>query len=82
MHAVNFWTGSHLLAQGAQFVNATQQTIIAGGDNGSRNMFVNAVNAAIEGLGAIPTDWVDKTVLYPQYLEWATQLVAHRTKYF
>ncbi len=30
--------GSHLIAQGAQYVNATRQTIMAGGDNCSRTL--------------------------------------------
>ncbi len=74
----NLWSGSHLIAQEASYTNATSQTILAGGDNCSRNMFVNSFNAAIEGLSAIPTAWTQKATLYPQVLQWAQQLVAHR----
>jgi len=74
----NLWTGTHLIAQGANYVNATTQTILAGGDNCSRNMFVQSVNAALEGLSAIPTAWTQKATLYPKVLQWAQQLVAQR----
>ena len=50
----------------------------AGGDNCSRNMFVQSFNAALEGLSAIPTAWTQKATLYPQVLQWAQQLVARR----
>ena len=50
-----------------------------GGDNCSRNMFVNSINAALEGISAIPKAWTAKTTLYPQVLQWAQQLVAQRS---
>ena len=47
----NLVSGAHLIAQigdGSDnaFVNGTRQTIMAGGDSGSRNMFVGAVLGA------------------------------------
>jgi hypothetical protein len=59
-------------------VNGTSQTIMAGGDNCSRNMFVGAFNAALEGVSAIPAAWASQTTLYPQVLQWAEALVAQR----
>lgn len=61
----NLISGSHLIAQvgdggSAGYVNGTRQTILAGGDNGSRNMFVGAVLGALAP-ESIPTDWKKKT---------------------
>eukprot|EP00042_Codosiga_hollandica_P041730 m.375273 g.375273 ORF g.375273 m.375273 type:complete len:346 (+) comp56177_c0_seq12:78-1115(+) len=81
LYPYNLWTGSHLIAQQANFVNATGQTIMAGGDNCSRNMFVNSFNAAIEGLAGIPPQWTHKATLYPKVLQWAQQVVGHRHNY-
>ena len=74
----NVITGSHLIAQGAELTNATSQTIFAGGDNASRNMFVTAYNAALAGLDAIPSDWTSKALFYPRALKLAKQIVSYR----
>merc|ERR1712086_249317 len=50
----NLISGAHLIAQvtgDSLFVNGTRQTIIAGGDSGSRNMFVGAVLGALQPAG-------------------------------
>ena len=63
----NLWTGAHLIAQlggaGADFVSGVRQTILAGGDSGSRGMFVGAAQAARAGSVAagIPAAWVTST---------------------
>ena len=59
----NLISGAHLIAQvsgDSLFVNATRQTIIAGGDSGSRNMFVGSVLGALQPSG-IPQAWKDQT---------------------
>lgn len=59
----NLVSGAHLIAQVSgvnHFVNGTRQTIIAGGDSGSRNMLVGAVLGALAP-GEIPEEWKNQT---------------------
>jgi hypothetical protein len=79
----NLLTGAHLIAQlgagPADYVNGTRQTILAGGDSGSRNVFVGAVQAARMGSASLlPAAWTGKTEVWPTILPLAAQLVAHR----
>jgi len=62
----NLWGGAHLIAQGADYVSAVSQTIMAGGDSASRNIYVNGFNAARQGMSVIPAAWTAKTTLYAQ----------------
>eukprot|EP00050_Salpingoeca_kvevrii_P007858 m.299110 g.299110 ORF g.299110 m.299110 type:complete len:346 (+) comp14040_c0_seq1:2-1039(+) len=71
----NLWTGSHLIAQGYGYQNATSQTILAGGDVCSRNMFVGSINAALGGLDSIPAEWKQKTSQYDLVVALAKQLL-------
>lgn len=76
------WSGSHLLAQlsdlakaqpTAAFENATRQTILAGGDSGSRGYFVGAVMGAAVGESALPKEWKTKFLHYDAMLAQAKQ---------
>ena len=80
----NIWTGSHLIAQLGNtlndFINGTRQTIMAGGDNGSRGFFVGAVQAALIGdVTQLPSTWTSKTDVYNLVLNYANQLVNYRS---
>eukprot|EP00049_Salpingoeca_infusionum_P027835 m.34581 g.34581 ORF g.34581 m.34581 type:complete len:359 (-) comp9780_c0_seq2:399-1475(-) len=75
----NLWTGSHLIAQGADYLNATRQTIMAGGDQCSRTMFVQGFNAALGGMSVIPSGWPAKVTQYQEMYKWAQQIVNHRS---
>ena len=77
----NLWGGGHLIAQGADFANATTQTIRAGGDMCSRNMYVQGFNAARQGAAAIPQEWRNKTGAFNTYQQQARLLVSKRPAY-
>jgi ADP-ribosylglycohydrolase len=77
------WTTAHLVAQLGStpddFVSGLRQTILAGGDSGSRGYWVGAVQAARMGSAALlPADWVGKASYYPTAAPLAAQFVAHR----
>ena len=79
----NLWTGGHLIAQlGAgvnDFVNGTRQTILAGGDSGSRSFFVGAcVGAQIGDVTALPSEWTAKSDVFPIAKPLVASLVALR----
>jgi ADP-ribosylglycohydrolase len=79
----NLWTGSHLIAQlgngAADYVSGVRQTILAGGDSGSRGVYVGAAQAARMGAAAdLPTNWTAKVTAWPSIAPLAAQLVAHR----
>ena len=62
------------------YVSAVQQTILAGGDSGSRGLFVGAVQAARVGdaVTAIPSDWIAKTAAWGEVSPLVAALVAKR----
>jgi hypothetical protein len=77
------WSGSHLVAQlsdlikvdpSAAFMNATRQTILAGGDSGSRGYFVGALMGAAVGEAKIPQQWKDKYLHYDEMKSNAAKL--------
>lgn len=81
---MGLWSGSHLIAQlsdltaqhpTASFENATRQTILAGGDQGSRGYFVGAVLGAAVGEKALPQEWKAKFLHYDAMLAQAKQLL-------
>jgi ADP-ribosylglycohydrolase len=79
----NLWTGSHLIAQlgasQADWVSGVRQTILAGGDSGSRGVYVGAAQAARMGtVAALPANWTAKATVWPTAAPLAAQLVAHR----
>lgn len=79
----SLWTGAHLVAQqngtAAAYVDAIRQTIMAGGENAARGMFVGAIEAALAGsITAIPAEWVAKTGVYASVLPLAQSLVNAR----
>ena len=59
-----------------------QQTILAGGDSGSRGLFVGAVQAARAGraVDAIPSDWMAKTAAYGQAEDLVGELMQQRRR--
>ena len=81
----NLISGAHLIAQVSGslnnhgvslFMNGTRQTILAGGDSGSRNMFVGAVLGALEPAG-IPGTWKFQTTGFPLLAEQAQAVAKH-----
>ena len=81
----NLWTGSHLIAQlaatPADYTSGVRQTILAGGDSGSRGMFVGAAQAARAAAaagGAIPAAWIAATTAAADVQTLAAQLVSFR----
>jgi len=61
------------------YMTAVRQTILAGGDNGSRSVFIGAVQAARLGSAELlPAEWKKKTALYDQYAKEASQLSSFR----
>lgn len=63
----------------AAYVDGIRQTILAGGENAARGMFVGAIEAALTGsLSAIPPSWAAKTGVYAEVLPLAQALVAAR----
>lgn len=79
------WTGSHLVAQLSEqikkdpagaYMNATRQTILAGGDSGSRGWFVGALMGAAVGDAQIPKEWKDKYLHYPEIKQNALKLIS------
>ena len=87
----NLWTGAHLIAQlipeglmsptqaVAAYENAVRQTIRAGGDSGSRSIFVgSALAIRIGSKNQLPSTWTSKTSVYGKAQDLAAQLVAHR----
>lgn len=80
----NLFTGSHLIAQLGNtlndYINGTRQTIMAGGDNGSRGFFVGAIQAALIGdVTQLPTTWASKMDVFNTVLTYANQLVNYRS---
>jgi hypothetical protein len=53
----NLLTGSHLISQDPGYVNGTRQTIMAGGDCCSRNMFVEVCFAVDQGTWDFTREW-------------------------
>jgi ADP-ribosylglycohydrolase len=81
----NLWTGAHLISQlgasQADFINATRQTIMAGGDSGSRNFFVGAIQAARLGnVSLLPSAWTAQVEEYSYVAPRAQSLVAARSQ--
>ena len=79
----NLWTGSHLIAQlassPADFLSGVRQTILAGGDSGSRSFFVGAAQGArLGGVDALPADWKTKATAYAAAAPLAHAIVAAR----
>lgn len=79
----NLWTGAHLIAQlgsGApDYVSGVRQTILAGGDSGSRSFFVCAAQGARLGsVDALPADYKAKTSAYAAAAPLAHAIVAAR----
>lgn len=79
----NLITGAHLIAQlggsANDYVNGTRLTIMAGGDSGSRNVFVGAAQSAKMGdYNLIPTAWTAQTGIWSTVLPLSAQLVGHR----
>lgn len=79
------WSGSHLVAQMSDLVtadptgaymNATRQTILAGGDSGSRGSFVGALLGAAIGEAALPQQWKDKYSHYEEVRSNAAKWIA------
>lgn len=78
------WSGSHLVAQISDllqesptnaFMNATRQTILAGGDSASRGTFVGAVLGAAVGETGLPQAWKDKHLHYGEMADQASALL-------
>lgn len=86
----NLYTGAHLIAQlvaggaggggSAAYVNGTRQTIMAGGDSGSRNVFVGACTAAAAGsvAAAVPPGWPARATEYAEAAPLIDAIVAAR----
>lgn len=79
----NLWTGGHLIAQlgaaQADFLSGARQTILAGGDSGSRSFFVGAAQGARLGSAdALPADWKKKATAYAAAVPLAQAIVAAR----
>jgi len=77
------WSGAHLISSvdssQAAYISAVRQTILGGGDNGSRNTFVGALQGARLGSAdQLPGDWTKKSVHFAALSKLAAQLVAHR----
>ena len=80
----NLWTGAHLIAQlgasAADFLSGARQTILAGGDSGSRSFFVGAAQGARLGsVGALPAAWKTKANEYAAAAPLAHAIVAARS---
>lgn len=79
----NLWTGAHLIAQlgagASDYVSGVRQTILAGGDSGSRGFFVGGAQAARMGDATlIPSEWVASATAYPVVAPLVGALVAQR----
>jgi ADP-ribosylglycohydrolase len=79
----NLWTGAHLIAQlgsaPADFLSGGRQTILAGGDSGSRSFFVGAAQGARLGAAsALPADWTAKTTAFAASAPLAHAIAAAR----
>jgi len=77
------WSGAHLISSldssQAAYISSVRQTILGGGDNGSRSTFVGALQGARLGSAdQLPADWTKKSVHYAAFSKLAAQLVAHR----
>jgi len=73
----NLWSGAHLIAQEPDFINATRQRIMSGGDSGSANLFNGAIFGAIAGEKSIPAEWKQKTMHYQEILVAAKALLSN-----
>jgi len=82
------WSGSHLVAQiskliqanaTAAYMNATRQTILAGGDSGSRGTFVGAIMGAAVGESALPQQWKAKYLHYDEMKTNAAKWIKAKT---
>lgn len=62
-----------LLNDNLDYATAVRQTLLAGGDNASRALFLGAVLGAKYGVQGIPQSWRDKTTHYTQALQFATK---------
>lgn len=63
----------------ASFYSGVRQTILAGGDSGSRGVFIGALQGARLGdASLLPSDWAAKTTVYNTVVPLVKQLVAHR----
>lgn len=79
----NLWTGAQLIAQLGSapfdFVNGTRQTIMAGGDSGSRGFFVGAAQGAKMGSPSLlPASWFNRSDEYAGAVPLAAAIVAAR----
>ena len=79
----NLFTGAHLIAQlggaAADYVSGSRQTILAGGDSGSRSFFVGAAQGARLGAeAALPADWKPRASEYAAAVPQAQKIVAAR----
>jgi ADP-ribosylglycohydrolase len=82
----NLQTGAHLIMQLANrytdpesYIDGTRQTIMAGGDSGSRGFFVGAAQAATLGsVSSLPQSWFSQSNEYPTASANAARLVANR----
>jgi len=74
----SFVNGCHLLLKDdVDFASAVRQTLLAGGDNASRALFIGAVLGAKYGVQGIPREWLPKTKQFDAILEWAKRVVNH-----
>lgn len=53
--------GVHILSQTTSYESAVRQTILAGGDNCSRVLFIGACLGALNGLDGVPSAWLAQT---------------------
>ena len=82
----NLQTGAHLIMQLASrftdpqsYIDGTRQTILAGGDSGSRGFFVGAAQAATLGsVSFLPQAWYSQSNEYATASVNAAKLVANR----
>jgi len=79
----NLITGSHLIAKldnsADSYTSAVRQTILAGGDQASRNFYVASIQGARLGnKNLLPAAWKAKTNWWARYEPAAAQLVARR----
>jgi len=79
----NLITGSHLIAKldgsADSYVSAVRQTILAGGDQASRNFYVASIQGARLGnKNLLPAAWKAKANWWARYEPAAAQLVARR----
>jgi len=71
----SFMGAIHAVETSQTYQEAVRKTILAGGCNCSRSFFIGAMMGAKGGLGAIPIDWVEKTLHAPQILEMALKVL-------